>query len=346
MKNFKILSEPRKIYAQMLLDISRAKKYIFLETYIYGNDFIGKKFRDLLAKKAEQGVKVHLLLDSWGSYSVNKFFFDNLIKKGGKVKFFREIKYILPLFLANHERNHRKILVIDDETAYIGSANITSSCLNWREIVIRFQGPISSHFKDSFLNSWNYSRIKKVESMLHKGFQIINDFPKKRKGEKKYLQLIRGAQKSILIETPYFVPSIRLRRALSDAVSRGVDVKLILPHISDVKITDIIRNRYLGNLYKKGLKIFFFMPKILHSKLLIVDNKFFLLGSSNVDYRSFMHQFEINVIGKDPDLIKELERYYQKELKDCRSFNYKNWKNRSSFRVGIEILLHKIRKYL
>ena len=350
MEEFQIFSSPKQLYKQMLSDIADAKHTILLETYIYDNDKIGKKFRNLLVKKARQGIKVFLLIDAWGS-KADKLFFNNLEKAGGKVKFFREFRYVLRIFSKNHERNHRKLLVIDGKISYIGSANITASCLNWRELSIRLEGDISERFVESFVNNWEISgklSRRKISLLLHKGFEIIHDHPgdKIRNLEKRLVNLINSSKKEILIETPYFAPSLKIIRALSRAVKRKVNVKIILPYISDVRVADILRNIYLGRLYRNGIKIFYYKPRVLHSKLLIVDNSFFVLGSSNLDYRSFIHQYEINLLGKDNPLINALKSYFRETLRNSVCFNYKEWKSRSSLIKIFELILNKFRHYL
>ena len=335
MVEFKILSNPSEIYSQMLKDIKSAKKSIYLETYIYDSDKIGDEFRRILTKKAKQGVKIFLLIDSWGS-SINKKYFTDFKESGGKFRFFRELRYVFGIirsFNKNHERNHRKLLIIDKKISYTGSINITAKCLGWRELVLRLEGDISESFYNSFIKSWNLfnklKNLKKIKPFIYKKFKIIHDAPnhKRKKTHSNYIKLINNAKKEIKIETPYFVPTPKIVNALSNAVKRKVDVKIILPKVSDVRLTDILRRLYLGKLHKKGVKIYFY-PKVLHSKLLIIDDNFFLLGSSNLDYRSFIHQYEINLLGEDKEIIKRLKKYFKETLFQTNEFDYVEWQNR------------------
>jgi len=366
---FHVFSSPKDLYEVMLKDIESAKKSIYLETYIYGRDEIGRKFRRALEKKAAQGVKVQVLIDAFGSGSfkngflknliknatgtekgLDKRYFYNLIKLGGEVRFFKEFRYVFRIFGQNHERNHRKLLIIDDNISYIGSANITSACLNWRELVLRLHGKISEHLSKSFINHWliadNIS-VKKLKFIFHKSFEIIHDLPADARmlTASRYVKLINSAENEILIETPYFVPPIRIRNALARAVKRGVKIILLLPFKSDVTFLDILKNRYLGSLYRKGVNIYYFNKGILHSKLLLVDNKFFLLGSSNLDYRSFVHQHEINLFGTNKEIISCLRSFYKEGISKSKPFNYQEWKSRSSFIKVLEILSSLIDDY-
>jgi len=346
---YEIFSDPGRVYRKMLSDIKNAKKEIFLETYIYDNDKIGREFRDVLTRKVSEGVKVKILIDAWGS-GIRKSFFKDLISKGGEVRFFRELRYVFGFFNANHERNHRKLLLIDGKISYIGSMNITASCLNWRELTLRIEGPMTNSFKVSFNRAWgrfNLLNVKKMKKIIFEGFEILQDFPsRKRIGdtEKSYKRLIKNAKSEILIETPYFVPSRGIRVALKKAVKRGVNVVIVLPRRSDVRFMDFFRNRYLGSFHRAGIKIYYY-PGVLHSKLLVVDDLFFLLGSSNLDYRSFRHQYEINVLGKDKDIINSLKKYFKIGFRKSKSFNYANWQKRHFVSRISESLLNPFRKY-
>lgn len=371
MQNFKVLSKPREIYRKMLEDINQAKESIYLETYIYENDKIGEIFRKALIKKANEGVEVKILIDALGAGNTREFlhktfglkknlglgkgidkkYFSKLEKSGGEIRFFKEIRYVFRIFGQNHERNHRKLLIIDNTISYLGSINITESGKNWRELVLRLEGSVSEHFRDSFMNHWKLSgKITKIKIrlMLHKGFEILQDLPadKKKLTAEKYLKLINSAKKEILIETPYFVPPITIRHALAKAVRRKVSVKLLIPCKSDLEILDLIRNRYLGRLYKKGIEIHYYTPDALHSKLLIIDDKFFLLGSSNLDYRSFIHDYEINLLGRDKKIISELRSFFNSGLKNSKLFSYYEWKSRSSFTKLAEMFVSLIENYL
>ena len=333
----------------MISDIRKAKRFVYLETYLYTQDKIGRDFREVLTKKAKEGVKVKLLLDGWGS-NANRKFFRELINNGGEVRYFREFRYFTWMFKKNHERNHRKLLLIDGKVSYIGSMNITASCLDWRELVLRIEGRMTYAFRKSFLHSWNtYGAFgtRRLNSIVHKGFEILLDVPAhpRRDTHKKYVELLKRAKKDVSIVTPYFIPSMSVVRALSDAVKRGVKVTLIIPKRSDVRTADILRDVYLGRLFLSGINIRCFYPRKLHAKLLVVDNTFFLLGSSNVDYRSFLHQYELNLFGTDETILALLKRYFENTLEFSELFDYEKWKMRSKFTKILEHLLKKVKRY-
>lgn len=347
--NFEVISDPRKIYRRMLGDIRSAKKFIFLENYVYRNDEVGREFREALTKKAREGVKVKVLLDSYGAW-VGKRFFKELISRGGEVRFFREIQYTWRIISKNHERDHRKLLLIDHKISYIGSINITKDFIDWRELVLRLEGDITFDFVRAFNGTWkNYGKItlKKVFKFIHEEFEIIQDIPYtlRRYTEEKYAKLIRNARGEINIETPYFVPSFRIRRAFLRAVNRGVKIRIILPYRSNWKIVDVLRNRYLGFLYRVGVEIYYYRPGMLHSKLLLVDDSFFILGSSNLDYRSLVHNFEINLLGKNKDISCALQNHFNETLSHSQPFSFEDWKKRSSVIKVLELLFEKVKKF-
>ncbi len=345
---YSVLSNPKKIYSKMLSDIKAAKREIILETYIYDDDEIGRKFLDALIKKANEGVKVRLLIDSWGS-GVRKNFFEELVKSGGEVRFFREFRYVIRFINANHERNHRKLLVIDKEISYMGSVNITSSCLSWNELVLRIEGTLSKALRLSFnrtwkkFNSWSVERVKRI---LHEDMEVIQSLPSRMHNlmERSYKKIIKKAEREVLIETPYFVPSRSIRASFKEALDRGVRIKIILPRVSDARMLDVVRNRYLGKLHRMGVEIYYF-PGGLHSKLLVVDDNFFLFGSSNLDYRSFIHQYEIDLLGRNKDVVDSLRKSFLRDLRKSTAFSYVRWKNRSFFRKVAEWVMGPFRRY-
>jgi len=351
-QNPKILSDPLEIYHSMLKDIEHATKYVYLETFRFENDPIGIKFINLLSKKAKQGLQIMLLVDAWGT-SVSERFFKNLISNGGNVKFFKRIRLTINLISANHERDHRKLLVIDDKISYISSINISNYNLNWREFSLRLEGNISKVFQKVFLQNYNlkdtykFDKKRHTQSLKYGEMQIVRDVPSVRitRIRKKLLQYIRKSREEILIESPYFLPTFFLRDALIKAAKRGVKVQIVMPRRSDVSVVNILRQRYLGRLHEEGVKIFYYLPSNLHSKIMIADENFYI-GSANFDYRSFRYQFEIGLFGKNDDILQLLKSYSNETLGDCESFDYNEWKKRSRIHKTIEWLLIPFRHFL
>lgn len=330
----------------MLEDIESAKRCIYLQTYKFENDSIGEKFRNALIYAVKRGVEVKLLIDSWGA-GVSKTFFSEFLELGGKIKFFEKIKFSFDVFARNHRRNHRKLLLIDSNISYIGSSNITAYNLNWRESCLRIEGEITSLFERIFsydyFQSSRFFQNKKFATKILSGedLLIIRDVPGNIRQPVKRILLkkINLAKSSIIIETPYFLPGSLLKTALINASKRGVNVKIITPKNSDVSLFDILRNKYFGAYYKNGIEIFDYFPSNLHAKVFIVDDKFFLTGSSNFDYRSFLFMHEINIGGSQIDILQLLKNHIDASIKDCLVFDYEKWKKRHSFLKLIEWIL-------
>jgi cardiolipin synthase len=352
---YMVLDDPLKFYNVMLNDIALARNFIYLETYKFANDYMGVKFRDALTRKAREGVNVKLMIDSWGRGPVTDSFFERLINYGGEVKFFEKIKLNTDIFTRGHRRDHRKIIIIDDEISYIGSMNITGYNLNWRELALRIKGELSILFRKVFLqnfesinpylipNKMAFTRTVKMDD-----WEIIRDVPSipLQRMKKKYVQLIRKAQSSVMIETPYFLPGFLLRKAMIDAAKRGVDVRVIMPKHSDVRMIDILRNRYLGLLSKNNVNLLFFVPNNLHAKLIVIDKKVFSISSANFDYRSFRYQYEIALIGKDPEVLRQLDEHLQGTLSNSESFDYEKWEGRPLIEKIFEAILIPFRHLL
>ncbi len=350
-----VIDDPLKFYNLMLADISRARRYIFLETYKFANDHMGVKFRDAITRKAHEGVRVKILIDSWGKGPVSEDFFEELLRLGGQVKFFEKIKINTDIFTRGHRRDHRKILVIDDQIGYMGSMNITGYNLNWRELALRMEGEIVSIFKKCFQENFDafnpYNIVNKVaysKTLKYEDFELIRDVPSVplQRLKKKYVQMIRNAKTSVVIETPYFLPGFLLRKAMIDAGKRGVDVKVIMPKNSDVRMIDVLRNKYLGLLHKSNVNLLFFVPHNLHAKLMVIDDEVFSVTSANFDYRSFRYQYEIALIGREGEVLRQLKEHIEETLADSEPFDYDKWKRRPLIQKILEWTLLPFRHIL
>jgi len=350
---YKLFDDPLRFYNAMLSDIEKAKDYIYLETYRFNNDSIGIKFRDAITRKSKEGVKVKLLMDSWGT-SLPSTFFGELQKNDGEVRYFLKVKFFWDFFTKNHRRNHRKLLIIDDTISYIGSANLTDYSLNWRESMLRIKSDLALSLKKVFeehyelYNKYAFEQRFRLRKITHGGFDIVRDVPSltKQRIRASFIQLIKLARHNIVIETPYFLPSFIVRKALMDAARRGVEVKVIMPKHSDVGLIDMLRNRFLGPLHKSGIKQYFYIPHNLHAKLLMVDDEVFAIGSPNFDYRSFRFQHEIVLIGMVNEVVNQLKEHINETIENSVEFKYSLWNNRSAIQRFFEWLLLPFRHLL
>ena len=333
--HIKMFSDPLVFYTAMLNDIKAATRYIYLEIYRFKSDPMGVRFRDKLIQKQREGVQVKLLIDSWGAAS-NYAFFHELVQAGGELRFFRKIRFNWDGFTKSHRRDHRKILVIDDHITYIGSANINNYSLNWRESMFRIKGDIAEKFQAIFhenfaiYKKYFFDKLAYTRTVPHREFEILRDVPSipYQPVKKKFLELINQAQREITIETPYFLPGSSLRKALMDAARRGVHVRVIIPKKSDVGVLDILTTKYLGELCQQGVRFFFYLPQNLHAKIFVADRKYFVVGSSNFDYRSLRYQHEICLAGTHAGLTRQLINHINETMKDTESFNFEVWMSR------------------
>lgn len=333
----KLFSRPFEWMEEMFSEIEKAQKSILIEMYKVGNDEKGKKLVSLLCKKASEGVKVKLLADAYGSNQSGKLF-EELRHCGGQVRVFQVMR-LTPAFLTQaHKRDHRKIVIIDGLISYIGSANVTAYCEKWRECIVKFENTAFAEtlkyiFSLNFNNYNKYNfRQKKHWRIFHSsGLEVIRDLPSifKQKVKRKYEYMISRANESVYIETPYFLPGFGLRKAMADAIGRGVKVTVCMPFHSDVRAVDLLRNRYLGILYKKGVDIRYFLPGNLHSKLMIVDQNHFIFGSSNFDYRSFRYMYEIMLAGSEKITLELFKQHATQTLAETEAFDFRTWERRS-----------------
>lgn len=340
------------MFTAMLRDIEGAEKYIYLETFRFNNDAIGHKFRDALAAKAREGLDIRLLVDAYGTKESDLF--DELIAHGGKVIYFKKMKFFLSnSFARNNTRNHRKLLLIDDRISYIGSSNLTAYSLNWRDLNLRLENPITRKFKGCFLRScarykfYELVPFERIRTVNYHGFGIIQDTPTRyfQTVRNQMLHLIETAKSEILIETPYFLPGQKIRRALVQAVQRGCEVVLHLPLHSDVMMVDILSHKYFGSLYKAGVKVKFYTRDLLHAKCMLVDGSRFLMGSANMDYRSFRLQYEIMLYGIEPQIVGLLRGHIKGTQEHCVDFDYEKWKNTPLLNRFLEWLLTPFRHW-
>lgn len=343
-------------YNALIKDIEDAKKTIFIELFRFHDDPFSKRILLQLIKALERGVKIKILVDGWGTPHATTFF-KEFVEAGGYLRIWDKMRFTLRLdvIIKSHHRDHRKIFTFDNEISYFGSANISDYNLLWRELMLRVNNKplaqkLSRIFQYQYLNSSKILLNKKYKPhpIFTEDFEILRDTPTLKSSiiKKRYIELINQAKSSIVIESPYFLPSSSLRYNLEKAMKRGVKVIIITPMHSDVKTVDILRDRYLAFFYEKGAAIYLYKPTNLHSKLFVVDEQTFSIGSSNFDYRSFKHQYEITVLGNQPEILEQIRSHLIDSVKNTVSFDYDSWKNRSWFTKLKEHLIIPIRELL
>ncbi len=353
-QKFVFYDDPMKYYNAMLDDILAAQKHVFIETYKFGHQSIGIKFRDALTHAANKGVEVKLLIDSWGSSSIPDHFFDALTAAGGMVRRFQKIKINVDFFTRSHRRNHRKITIIDNNICYIGSSNLTDYNIIWRESMLRIHGEIAVKFKKVFYQDFKiYNKYIRYRSLYTRiirqdDCEILRDVPSisRQKIKNRYEHLIKNAKSEIVIESPYFLPGFFLRKAMMDAANRGVEVIVIIPKHSDVRLVNILHGRYLKMLHNNNIKFLYFTQHNLHAKIILIDNEIFSVGSPNFDYRSFRYMHEIALIGKNTRTVQMIRNHIDETIALSEPFNLESWQRRPALQKLFEWMILPFRHLL
>ncbi len=353
---YTLYSSPANWYDVLLQDIQQATSFIYIETFRMMEDQVGEKICHALIEKVKQGIKVKLLVDWWGTKTTHSYI-KKLIESGAEVRYFQKFVMSVALFSRNHLRDHRKIVVIDNQISYIGSANFSQYSLSWRESILRIQGNMAivlkKIFNDNFkiynkdlFHPWVAKAFKRT--ILFNNFYFIREVPSifSQRIKKNYVRLIQRAKSSIIIESPYFIPGYRIYKELTNAAKRGVEVKVIVPQTSDLKMIDYLSDALWENLYKKGVGIYFYTKSNLHSKLMLIDDQIFSIGSANFDHRSFKYMFEIALISNNLKVNELIKNHITETLYESVLFDFKKWKERPLLKRIIALLIVPIRHLL
>ena len=337
-------------------DIRNAKEFIFIQYYIYSDDRLGNEITDLLAEKVRQGVRVKVLYDHVGSFSTRNKFFARMRKLGiDSHPFFR----VTFRKLANriNWRNHRKIAIIDGKIGYIGGMNIADRYVEkspegriWRDTHLRVKGPIIESMIYSFSVDWNFLRpdveVHPITEMKYEDagdvdMQLVTSGPIDKWNNLVlcFQQAIASARKRIYIQTPYFLPTDALLKALQGAALSGVDVRVMIPEHTDSVLLGYGSRSYIDDCLKAGVKIYLFTPGMLHAKTMIIDDDFVTTGSVNFDFRSFENNFEANLLIYSESVNHKMRDIFFQDLSACRKLTITSWGSRSRWNRFIEALV-------
>ena len=313
-----------------------------MATFILGRDSTGDAIVHALARKAGQGVQVRLLLDALGSVKIPRAFISPLLKAGGKVAFFMPMLH-LPFRGRANLRNHRKLLVCDNRVAVLGGMNLASEYMGpqcraagcWRDLSLMIQGPVVDHITRIFRSDWAFagkapfddefageglgaggqpddSPAGGLTQLVASGPDVPNDSLRNA-----ILTEIFRAKTRIWIVTPYFVPDELILEALCIAVSRKVDVTVILPEKSNHRLADIVREGYLSRIQEAGGTLRLYEPGMLHAKAVLIDDSLAMVGSANMDMRSLLLNYEIALCIYDAKQIGRIEAWMLDVMTDC-----------------------------
>lgn len=349
-----LLKNGEEKFPLFLEAIRNAKHHIHLEYYIFDVDDIGNQIIDLMIQKSKEGVIVRITTDDFGSPKLNK----NAIKRFENTEV--EYETFLPVrfnsLADSNFRNHRKILIVDGEIAFIGGINISDKYINngkhdlyWRDTSVMIKGDSVNFLQLRFWMDWSMTNGKRFSINNYDYLPIIPldtgnslvSFAFSSPGSEvqsaieSMILAIFLAKKKVRLTTPYFIPSEEFESALRIAINRGVEVELILPKKGDSIIVQEASMSFLIGLMKQGLKVFLYEKGFIHAKTITIDEDIAFVGTVNLDNRSFYINFEITTVIHDVTLIKELNSHFETDKLDSLLLTYKLWKEQPIYRRAL-----------
>ncbi len=360
----KLLIDGPATYAAMFKAVEDAGDHINMETFIFDDDETGRKFADLLLQKQSEGVQVNLIYDSVGSFSTPAAFFQRLRDGGIQVLEFNPVN---PLKAHGRwrltHRDHRKILIVDGKVVVTGGINISEVYssgsfgkeheegeeMPWRDTDIQIEGPAVAEFQRLFLDTWQRQKGPKLSErnyfpdLKEAGkdlVQVVGSIP----GQMNritfimYISAVTFSENSVHLTNSYFVPDKQTVKALADAAGRGVDVKMILPKTSDTLLAVYAGQYYYSDLLKSGVKLYEVRKAILHAKTAVIDDIWSTVGSTNMDFWSFLNNDEVNAMILSREFAAEMEKMFAGDIEESDEIKLEEWKQRP--------LLPRIREWI
>jgi cardiolipin synthase len=346
----KLLLNGEEKFPEVLEALSNAKHHIHIEYYIYEQDEIGKQIAELLIQKANEGIKVRFIYDDFGSPTIKKKTEERMRKAGIEIYPFQKVHFYLLANRLNY-RNHRKIIVIDGQIGFTGGINVSDKYINngfhklfWRDTHLRIDGPGVFYLQYLFLADWNFCSGKALapekfhfsvpaDSKDDCFLQVAASGPDSVQPSILFslLQAIYLARKEILITTPYFIPGDSILQALRIAALSGLSVKLLVPGVADSKLVNAASKSYYEDLLCAGVDIYMYQKGFVHAKTLVADGNLSIIGTANMDLRSFELNFEVNVMLYDRKFSEQLRTVFFKDLEDAEKIDRDAWCQRPAY---------------
>lgn len=339
----------------LIKELYKAKHHIHLEYYIFEDDPVGNLICDILIEKSREGIEVRLIYDDVGCWHVPHCFYEKMKEEGIEVRSFLKVRF--PVFTSKvNYRNHRKIVVIDGKVGFIGGMNIAERYMRgfswgiWRDTHIKIEGKAVYGLQTAFLMDWyfvdrtlitSFQYFPEIESQGNSIAQIVTSEPV---GQWKEIMLgltlaINSSKKYFYIQTPYFLPTEPILSALQTAALAGIDIRIMMPERADNKITHLGSCSYLNDILKAGVKVYFYRKGFLHSKLMVSDDTLSTVGSTNMDFRSFEHNFEVNAFMYDQGTALQMKEIFLHDQKESVQILLKNWKKRPVWQKTMESIV-------
>ncbi len=352
-----LLQDGESTYAAMFKAINAAKDNINLETYIIEDDDVGRKFADVLIQKQQQGVQVALIFDSVGSLSTPKEYFQRLRDAGVKVLEFNPINPMdtKKSWLVN-QRDHRKLLIVDGQSVFLGGVNISNVYSSgsfvkrssadkkdrtpWRDTHLLVEGPVVAEFQKLFMSTWKKQKGEPLPdrnyfpAQLPKGKEVVRAIGSSSDGGgggqmyNTLVSAINSAETSVYLTNAYFSPDEHIMTALKEAVARSVDVKIILPAKTDSGLIFHAGRSFYDELLVAGIEIYERTDALLHAKTALVDGVWSTIGSTNLDWRSFLHNDEINAVVLSTAFAAQMNTMFEKDLVASERITLEQWRAR------------------
>ncbi|OCX53231.1 cardiolipin synthase [Mucilaginibacter sp. PPCGB 2223] len=339
-------------FPEVIEAMKNARHHIHIEYYIFEDEVIGNQIKDVLIQKAREGVAVRFIYDDFGSRSIRKNLVPELLEAGVQAFPFYKVYFILLANRINY-RNHRKIIVIDGTVGFVGGINVSDRYINndindqvyWRDTHVKITGPGTYYLQYLFICDWNFcsdSHLKPDRELFPEHpetngdaiVQIAASGPDSDQPTIMFslLQVFGLAEDEILITTPYFIPGENILDALQMAAISGVKVKILVPGKSDSKFVDYAARSYYGDLLKVGVEIYMYKKGFIHAKTIVSDGQLSIIGTANMDHRSFELNFEVNSMIYDDKTAGQLRDAFYNDLKDAVKINSKKWENRPAYK--------------
>lgn len=322
------------LYAAMLDAIDHAQRHIYFETYIWKGDDVGHEFRDALERAAARGVEVYVVYDAFANLVVRRSFFD-LSARIHVLRFPWVRPGLLVAPIRASGRDHRKLLVVDDETGFVGGYNIGAHyARHWRDTHLRLRGPAVWELRNAFVGFWNHWRTPDLPVLQDEG--STSWLPSLRAARNSpaelvfpirntYLDAIGRATDHVFITQAYFIPDREILGALLAAAARGVDVRVLVPERSNHVVADWLARGHYGTLLRGGVRIFLYTDAMIHAKTATVDGRWSTIGTANIDRLSLTGNYEINLEIVDAEVAATLESIFTMDLSNARELTYEQW---------------------
>jgi phosphatidylserine/phosphatidylglycerophosphate/cardiolipin synthase-like enzyme len=362
---FDLLMDGPSFFPAMLEAIQQASQYVWLEMYLFESGRVANRFIDALVQAAQRGVAVRVLIDDFGARKLVQRDRNRLCHNAASCTFYNPLRF--RKFAGNMLRDHRKMLIVDGHTAFVGGAGISdafdpASAIgpSWHETMIRVQGPVLADWQTLFCETWNrharesltipdFPPAARQPDML--GRVLYGRRAERQEVKRAFLKRLRSAERRVWLATAYFIPSWKIRRALRKRARQGVDVRLLLPgRLTDHPGVRHASHRFYAHLLRHGVRIFEYQPQMLHSKVMLCDH-WVSVGSSNLDRWNLRWNLEANQAVEDQDFAEQVRAMFEQDFRQCSEYSYKRWMRRSwwsrlseRFWGGVDLLLNRLRR--